>query len=571
MVESGSYDTLPSYELQSGKLASGYDRLAECLLSKGFTVWIIDGMSGADWDVLKRELQTALKGHHAAFIDVSSARLGAREIQKLLTNWLDNDDAVFGKLYPGNLVDFFDSQGLEGLRQRVHQEAQRSELVVCFGQGCALLGLDGGLVWVDLPKEIITELALSGRDVLLGTPSYPAQKSMYWVDWPVMERHKVALLPKLDLYIDLSDSSRPLLIGGNVLRDQLTSLSQRPFRVKPIFYPGTWGGQWMKRHMQLDPSKTNYAWSFELIAPENGVLFRDGELYLEVPLEMMMAQETVNVQGPHVAERFGASFPIRFSYDDTIEGGNLSCQVHPQVDYIAREFGLTYAQHESYYILQAGEGGLCYLGLKETTTSAAFRRAAELARDEGVSFDTEDFVNAWPTRVHDLYLIPAGTVHCSGANNLVLEIGATPYLYTFKIYDYLRRDLKGRFRPLHVERAWDNIDFNRKTKWVRQNLITSPRIVGVGNGWTEYLIGEHPLMFYSIYRSEFTGEFNDDTDGERFHILNLVEGESILVEWSGGSHPLHYVETILIPAATGPYRLRNQADGVCKVVKAYVK
>ena len=571
MIECGSYDTLPSYALQSGKLASGYDKLAKRLISKDFTIWIIDGMSGVDWDVLQYGLQAALKGHDAAFIDCSSARLGPRETKKLLTDWLDNDDAVFGKLYPGGLIDFFDPQELEGLRQRAHQEAQQSELVICFGQGSALLGLDGGVGWVDLPKEIITESALSGKDVLLGTPSYPAQKSMYWVDWPVMERHKVGLLPKLDLYIDLSDSNKPLLIEGYDLRAQLTSLSQQPFRVKPIFYPGTWGGQWMKRHMQLDPSKPNYAWSYELIAPENGVLIRDGELYLEIPLEMMMAQETVNVQGPYVAERFGASFPIRFSYDDTIEGQNLSCQVHPQADYIADKFGEAYAQHESYYIMQAGKGGLCYLGLKETTTSAAFRHAAELARDEGVSFDTENFVNAWPTRVHDLYLIPAGTVHCSGANNLVLEIGATPYLYTFKIYDYLRRDLKGRSRPLHVERAWDNIDFNRKTKWVRQNLIPSPRIVGVGKGWTEYLIGEHPLIFYSIYRSEFTDEFTDDTGGDRFHILNLVEGESILIEWSGGSHPLHYAETILIPAATGPYQLRNQADGICKVVKAFVK
>ena len=180
-------------------------------------------------------------------------------------------------------------------------------------------------------------------------------------------------------------------------------------------------------------------------------------------------------------------------------------------------------------------------------------------------------VNAWSTRIHDLFLIPAGTVHNSGANNVILEISSTPYLYTFKIYDYLRRDLSGGLRPIHIERAWDNIDFSRRTRWVRQNLIPSPRIIQQGEGWTEYLIGEHPLMFFAIHRAEFGDHFESDTGKERFHVLNLVEGAQVLVESEHGTHPLHYAETIVIPAAVGRYRLRNQARGICKVVKAFVK
>jgi mannose-6-phosphate isomerase class I len=577
LTEITAYNTFPDYPLAEGRLLAGYAALGQRMVSSptlyrgGVRLWTIDGMSGVAWDLLQVGLQQALAAYRVVFIDVAEARLEGEAVRRLLADALDNGDVVFGKLYQGNLLDFFDPDRLRNTRNRVLEEVRQAELVVCFGQGSALLNLDGGKAWADLPKENITGMASAGRDILLGTPTYPAVKSMYWVDWPVMERHKTALLPELDLYLDMANPQNPLFVEGPALRASLSALSRRPFRVKPVFYPGAWGGQWMKHYMQLDPSKPNYAWSYELITPENGVVFRDGERRLEVPFEMLIAQETINVQGPKVAERFGTSFPIRFNYDDTLVGGNLSCQVHPRTEYMQREFGHSYTQDETYYVLKAGERGLCYLGFKEGIDPDAFRLAAERARDEGIAFDTEEFVNAWPTRTHDLFLIPAGTVHNSGANNVVLEISSTPYLYTFKIYDYLRRDLTGELRPIHIERAWDNIDFSRQTRWVRQNLMPSPRIIQQGEGWTEYLIGEHPLMFFAIHRAEFGDHFESDTGKERFHVLNLVEGEQVLVESEQGTHPLHYAETIVIPAATGRYRLRNQARGVCKVVKAFVR
>lgn len=572
LTEITGYNTLPAYPLAKGRLFAGYAALAQHLLNSGIRLWTIDGMSGVDWEAFPANMQEALAEDQVAFINAADARLDNQAVRTLLAPSLDNGDVVFGKLYQGSLLDFFDPDRLKNVRTRVLEEIQQSRLVVCFGQGSTLLGLDGGKVWAELPKVNITNMAAAGHDsFLLGTPAYPAVKSMYWVDWPVMERHKAALLPELTLYLDMTDAQEPTFVEGTALRASLSALSRGPFRVKPVFYPGAWGGQWMKHYMRLDPGKPNYAWSYELITPENGVVFRDGEIMLEVPFEMLIAQETINVQGPEVAERFGTSFPIRFNYDDTFAGGNLSCQVHPRTGYMRNEFGLSYTQDETYYVLVAGEKGLSYLGLKEGINPDAFRRTAERARDEGIPFDTEEFVNAWPTRVHDLFLIPAGTVHNSGANNVVLEISSTPYLYTFKIYDYLRRDLNGELRPIHIERAWDNIDFSRQTRWVRHNLIPSPSIIEQGEGWTEYLIGEHPLMFISIHRAEFSDHFESDTRKERFHVLNLVEGEQVLIESEHGTHPLHYAETIIIPAATGPYRLLNQAKGICKVVKAFVK
>ena len=72
------------------------------------------------------------------------------------------------------------------------------------------------------------------------------------------------------------------------------------------------------------------------------------------------------------------------------------------------------------------------------------------AAEQGVELDADRFLLTHPAEQHRLYLIPAGTPHASGAGNVVLEISATPYLYTLRFYDWLRRDLDGELRPVHV-------------------------------------------------------------------------------------------------------------------------
>ena len=70
-----------------------------------------------------------------------------------------------------------------------------------------------------------------------------------------------------------------------------------------------------------------------------------------------------------------------------------------------------------------------------------------------VPFDITDFVQTFPATPHQLFLIPAGTPHGSGEGNVVLEVSATPYLYSLRFYDWLRRDGNGQ-RPVHVEHAF---------------------------------------------------------------------------------------------------------------------
>ena len=76
--------------------------------------------------------------------------------------------------------------------------------------------------------------------------------------------------------------------------------------------------------------------------------------------------------GEYVYSRFGAEFPIRFDFLDTMEGGNLSLQVHPLAPFIRRHFGMAYTQDESYYLMDCGAGAQVFLGLKEGVNASAF-------------------------------------------------------------------------------------------------------------------------------------------------------------------------------------------------------
>jgi mannose-6-phosphate isomerase class I len=389
------------------------------------------------------------------------------------------------------------------------------------------------------------------------------------VDWPVFDRHKQELLPRLDRYVDVRDDESPRSLAGRALRQTLQEVAGRPFRTRPTFLPGPWGGQWLRDTLGIATDAPNLAWSYELITPESGILLGTDDP-IEVGFELLMAAEGERVLGPELAQRFGVSFPIRFDYLDTFGGGDLSIQCHPSEEYMSKTFGLPYTQHETYYVVDTTPGAVIFLGMREDADIESFRRDAQRAEDSGLAMDPGGYLQKHPAVRHRLYLIPAGTPHASGAGNLVLEISATPYLYTLRFYDWLRRDLDGELRPVHLAHAFSNLDLRQSGAAVRRDLIPEPKPVRKGSGWVELELGRLPDVFYAVHRLDFEEAVEDDTAG-RFHVLNLVAGEEAEIETAAGAvHGLAYAETIVVPAAVGRYRIRRVAGGACKVVKAFV-
>jgi len=254
-----------------------------------------------------------------------------------------------------------------------------------------------------------------------------------------------------------------------------------------------------------------------------------------------------------------------------VRGGNLSVQCHPRLDYVRRHFGERLTQDETYYILDCEPGASVYLGFQEGIDPQAFRAALEQSFATASPIEIERFVQRHPAARHDLFLIPNGTIHCSSVGSLVLEISATPYIFTFKMYDWLRLDLDGAPRPLNIDRAFENLRFERRGARVQAELISHPVVLAEGADWRIIHLPTHPDHFYDVRRLEFSGSIDITTDGD-CHVMSLVEGQSIVLETSGGLRQrFNYAETFVVPAAATAYRLVNEGGGIARVVQAYVK
>lgn len=569
-TEAGEYDIYPGYKVGEGKIVAGFGALAQAL--SAHKIVILDGYVGIRWDDFRLRLDKAFteQGVEANWIAAETVMRPEGEIERLVEPFLGGEDPIFGTRFDGELVDFFDAGKLGAFRPD-----PVARVNILYGSGAALAGWVGFLAYVDLPKNEIQFRARAGSIRNLGTsrakPHKAMYKRLYFVDWVALNRHKARILPAIDLIIDGQRPGMPTLMTGDNMRAALSEMSRSYFRVRPWFEPGPWGGQWIKETItRLPQDVPNYAWSFELIVPENGLMLESDGLLLELSFDFLMYCCHEGVLGDY-ASYFGHEFPIRFDFLDTVLGGNLSLQCHPRSTFIREQFGEAFTQDETYYILDATDNATVYLGFQEDIDPDEFRTALEQSQEEGTPVEVEKYVQVHPSGKHDLFLIPAGTVHCSGEGNLVLEISATPYIFTFKMYDWLRLDLEGRPRPLNIERAFANLNFERKGRVVKEALIAKPKVVEEGQGWRLVHLQTHPEHFYDVHRFDFTEAVSEDTDGSP-HVMSLVEGESIILETAGGHRQrFDYAETFVVPAAAGSYRLINQGSGEARVVKAFLK
>jgi hypothetical protein len=236
---------------------------------------------------------------------------------------------------------------------------------------------------------------------------------------------------------------------------------------------------------------------------------------------------------------------------------------------------MSYTQDESYYLLDAKAGAQVYLGFKDGVDSTRFTNELEAAHNGGPLFRPQCHVAAWSSAKHAHFSIPAGTIHCSGRDNVVLEISATPYIFTFKLWDWGRLDLHGEPRPIHLEHGLANLRWERDAAWVGRNLVDRVRPVAQGNGWQEESTGLHPLEFIETRRHWFTGPVEHHARGT-VNVLNLVEGPAAVVESpTADFEPMgvHYAETFVVPASGGSYRIRPVGGGGPRLAtaKAYVR
>ncbi|TSA30296.1 MAG: mannose-6-phosphate isomerase [Verrucomicrobiaceae bacterium] len=584
-----NYDKLPSVpvpDAHSSACWTGWDAIAgelrrtiaahpeKCVIA-------IECYPGVDDDEVRQSLANSFES--ACVIDSKPAFKTEKEVDALVAPFLGGDDPVFGYLNQTlTMADFLDAGKAEAVRQGISCE---TGLVLVVGPGAILLAPDADiLIYADMPRWEGQLRQRRGEADNLGTRNRGLKASLqykrsFFIDWRVADRLKQETMEKWDCLLDTTENSAPKLISGAAHLAGLSAAANRPFRVVPFFDPGPWGGQWMREVCTLPDGPPNYAWCFDCVPEENSLLLAfAGGTTVEIPSINVVFNQPRALLGEPVYGRFGPEFPIRFDFLDTMGGGNLSFQVHPLTEFAREQFGIPYTQDESYYMLDAEPGAIVYLGCKDGTDPDAMLSDLRVAQKGGKPFDADKFAASFPAKKHDHFLIPAGTLHCSGANSMVLEISATPYIFTFKLWDWARLGLDGKPRPVNIERGAKVIQWNRDETYASAHLVNHIEPLASGPGWREERTGLHPAEFIETRRHWFTGKVEHHTGGSErggVNVLNLVEGDEAIVESPTGAFEpftVHYAETFIVPAAVGTYTIRPSIPGKeCATMKAFVR
>ena len=160
---------------------------------------------------------------------------------------------------------------------------------------------------------------------------------------------------------------------------------------------------------------------------------------------------------------------------------------------------------------------------------------------------------------------------------MVLEISATPYLFTFKMWDWGRLGLDGVPRPVHLDHARANVQWDRSTRDLGGGEPGAPHRrarhrTGLGGGTNRSARARvHRGPTALVHRT-----VHHDTAGT-VNVLNLVEGaEAVVTSPTDAFEPfvVHYAETFVVPASVGPYTIAPYGTSVGQrlgTVKAYVR
>jgi mannose-6-phosphate isomerase len=131
----------------------------------------------------------------------------------------------------------------------------------------------------------------------------------------------------------------------------------------------------------------------------------------------------------------------------------LSIQVHPDASRVTQLRPAEGSKTEAWYVIDSAPGSRIYAGLLPGINETKLRAALKAG-------SLEACLHSFHPEPGDCIFLPAGTVHAVGGGVLISEIQQTSDA-TFRLYDWNRRDDKGRTRELHIEEAMASIHWDR--------------------------------------------------------------------------------------------------------------
>ena len=247
--------------------------------------------------------------------------------------------------------------------------------------------------------------------------------------------------------------------------------------------------------------------------------------------------DLISLYGERLTGRGLASpFPLLLKLIDARD--RLSVQVHPD-DAYAQKHEHKLGKTEAWIILYAEEGAQLVYGVRENVTKEALMNGAL----QGAA--VEKLLRFVPVKAGDVFYIPAGTVHAIGRGIVLYEIQQSSDV-TYRFYDWDRTDAQGKKRELHLKKALDVTDTEKRLDAV------SPRPLPLSGTGERLLLLSSP--FFTVERFKNCQRASLAPVG----VCRLATAlKKTTLAWADGALTLHPGDSALLPADGYPLTLSS--------------
>lgn len=549
-----------------------------------------DGWYGIDWNAIVSALKQRLasEGRQWSFISAHSLYQSAQALRAYKQPFI-TDDPAFGYVNTdGRIEEIMDAEKIGQLQKDLDAV---QENVVLYGCGSATPLMADRLdmtFYFDKTRQPILWQMWDGELVPFGAdqpnPEY-SWKEYYYNDYHMLDHQKDYLYDRMDFWVEAISAGALKIVPGKYYREIIRTLLKYPIKEIKIYQPGPWGAYRYRDLFEVPGLECN-AWN-ELAGPELGMIVDiGGGKRLEMPMLNLMAYQAEYL-GQHIAENYPRLFPMDVWLDDgyfpkktPIERTAMPIHNHPSTGYVRRHFNEPLGRYETYYICEAYQDACTILGYRDDANVEEWEEVCRQSNNLTPIDNWKDYFSVWDSNIGDLYLIPPGTAHGHGGNQMVLEMDTCPSIsateYSFFEYDFARNSWDDRKKTMtappmkmHIEHSFDNEHW-RRASWVRENLLSRPKVMK----WTkDYKFDRYhsiPEMPFEIERFHFYTQADNDTQGKFAHILTLTIGKRVQIR--SLSDPkrcteLELFQSAIIPAAFGAYEIISLDGGFCEVVQ----